>query len=144
MEMKKWKRYTIYLIAVLSYIISFEMIYKYIKFKDLLSYATLAYMGIFSFIIGVIFAIEHFIVEIRKSGKWKINLAKIIFCVLPLLFFASFNFIYYSTSLYWIYPSLIFGLFQYFIQDTFIESVAQVLLGYALVTSFYKGAIRPK
>ena len=144
MELKKWKKYTIYLVAILGYIICLEMFYKLIKTQAFTSFTPLVFSGVFSFLIGMLFAIEHVIAEIRKSGTWKINLAKIIFCVLPLFFFATCSLIYYLVPPIWIYPGCLYGLFQYFVQDIFIESIAQVLLGYTLITSFYKAEKKQK
>ena len=88
--------------------------------------------------IGILFGfLERFIYEFEKTGSWKVDIAKITIWGLPLLWVASSYLIYYS--------GITTGFISYIpFYMVSIELgpivVAQVMLGYVIISSFYKKA----
>lgn len=86
--------------------------------------------------LGALLGIEHLITERRKTGRWKLNLPKTIFMVIPSLYL-SVTYLLYFTVIGCIYNPLI-GLLVSNRYGLDIISVSQVLFGYFIITSFYK------
>lgn len=78
--------------------------------------------------LGVLIGIEFLVSQINKSGQWRINLAKLTFLGIPSILFTFFN-----VQIANLNPGLNF----LSTNQTFLI-FWQIVLGYTLVTSFYK------
>jgi hypothetical protein len=83
-------------------------------------------------LIGFAFGLETFFNEKRKSGKWKVNIRKLVFLGLPTFFLTL-------TSI----PPIIFKLPIYQIDPAILNTglffnISEMVLGYVIITSFYK------
>ena len=142
MEIKSWVKYLIYSVLIFSFaLIGQNIIYHAIS----KSQATLRYCKSTDFLIkivfyggiGVLFGLENLVREIKKKGDWKINFPKLALLGIPLLYFSFYNFIYFSNipfiSEHMNYNWLIFNK-----NYTSYLPIFQAMLGYVVVTSFYK------
>ncbi len=88
--------------------------------------------------IGFVLGLEHFINEIRKAGVWKINLPKVIFMVIPSLYFSLSIFMSFISN------QSILKIIFYPINLLIIKGstsfivIFQLILGYLIITCFYK------
>lgn len=102
-----------------------------------MNYFLLTVVVILNAAIGIIIGLEHFLREVKTKGKWKINIPKTILLIIPSLFFAFFYFVplikneSIITILYWPYVNIFQG-------STSFINVFQIVLGYCLITIFYK------
>lgn len=87
-------------------------------------------------VLGLLLGLERLVAEMRKEGKWGINLPKIIFLGIPSLYFSIGTFIYYYCPIVFVQVTLCYPL-RFFLQGNFI-SVFQMILGYTICTSFIK------
>lgn len=103
----------------------------YVYFSYRLIIIVLIYM-----IEGAILGIEHFLEEIRKAGRWKLNLPKMIFMGIPSLYFALYPILAYSAAANKIYLPIV--------NSSLLNSslgyitIFEVIFGYCIITSFYK------
>ncbi len=88
--------------------------------------------------IGILFGFcQRFIYEFKKPGSWQVDIAKIIIWGLPLGLVASSYLIFHSYN-------VITAEFIRYIPNYMVNIewgpivVAQVMLGYVIITSFYK------
>jgi len=81
-------------------------------------------------IIGIVLGFESFINEITKPGKIKISIPKIMFMVIPSLYF-SFSTIFNSLNNHFI-SNIIFYLSKNV--DMTVTAICQIILGYSLIT----------
>ncbi len=88
---------------------------------------------IFNLFIGMVLGIEHLILEFKKLGSWKINILKLIIVGFPPLFF-SFTYHYAIID----NPFVQTKLLRYTTLGTNFIPVFQIILGYVVITSFYK------
>lgn len=82
--------------------------------------------------IGKVLGLEKFYNEYKKNGTWKINISRLLIIGIPSLILGLFNVLYYIIQ---IIPIIISGPF---IRFNMITNFMQILLGYTIVTSFYK------
>jgi hypothetical protein len=87
--------------------------------------------------IGLLLGVEHLINERKKDGTWKINLPKIVSMGAPLLFLHMYLLGYSSNQ-------FVHKIFELDFIGTLLLSainfapILQLILGYVIVTSFYK------
>ena len=95
----------------------------------------LAQLGLF-FIVGALLGFcDHFAYEIKKSGAWKVDIHKITILGIPIGLVACSYLIYFGIDITW----MIKKLFAYIVNVEVGQVVAaQIILGYVLITSFYK------
>lgn len=93
-------------------------------------------------VVGVLLGSEKLLSERKKEGHWKINLPKLLILGIPALYFSLWLVLAY-TDLGMIYkPVWRLSLEKHSLD--FIPAI-QVMLGYTLITSFYKqSAIKQK
>jgi len=84
--------------------------------------------SIFNLVIGLFLGLDHFIVEYKKPGTWKINLPELVIVGLPSLFFS----LTYHVALINIVQ------LSYATLGTNFIPVFQIVLGYVLITCLYK------
>jgi hypothetical protein len=84
-------------------------------------------------ILGVLISIEYLIKQFKKNGTWEVNINKLIFIVIPLLFLSFSLNIYYLN----VFPKLSKALINlnYSIPS---YSIFGIFCGYNFATSFYK------
>ncbi|WP_142288194.1 hypothetical protein [Bacillus sp. EAC] len=112
----------------------------YVNFKSLTAganqYDFSRYIWIASLIyipIGLCLGVPRLMGEKKKSGSWKLNTFKLIFIGIPALYFSSYLLIYAHL------PSLqIEGVLGNALFQGKATSIASVILGYTIITSFYK------
>ncbi|OLS03036.1 hypothetical protein [Tissierella creatinophila] len=142
MKNNNWLKYSGYilLIAALIYLDGYVEKQQYIYQRETfnLSFVYFAISMIIKISIGLLLGLEYIIKEIRKEGNWKINLSKIILMVIPSLYFSmSYLFMYlYNDNL--IYRILTYPGFIFIQNGSGFVFVFQLVLGYSLITSFYK------
>lgn len=90
---------------------------------------------------GLIGLFEHTLGEIKKPGKWGLNIEKLVFLGLPAAFFATINYIYFQQYLK-LPASIITLTGKIALMGRGLTDVAAVLLGYILVSSVYKNGDR--
>lgn len=145
MKIKHWVRYFIYITIILGLIFLKENINSiqnvYFKREFNVNYLYLFFGTLICFVTGLLLGFEHFYMEIKKEGKWKLNLPKIILMGLPLLYLSLTNIIFYSYKVAFVnifyYPLIKSNLLMY---GTSCVSLTQILLGFVIITSFHKGS----
>ncbi|NTV90904.1 MAG: hypothetical protein HGA22_11200 [Clostridiales bacterium] len=80
---------------------------------------------------GCVFGLEKILAERKKTGKWKINISRLLVLGIPSLFFGLYILLYYTFSFL---PS-----YNYvFIDNEMFIRLMQMGFGYTVITSFYK------
>lgn len=142
MNAKSWLKYFFIIILILVMVFLGQYVFESIRRNVQETYNINPYfqniiMLIFYGGIGLLLGLEHLIQEIKKQGKWVVNIPKLVLMGIPSLYFSLSIFIYYSSSQFvrevLSYPTGILlnnG-------GNFI-SVFQLILGYSIITSFYK------
>jgi len=87
--------------------------------------------------IGLILGLEHLIQEIKKQGKWVINIPKLVLMGIPSLYFSLSILIYYINSQF-VRDILSYPIGILLNNSPNFISVFQLILGYSIITSFYK------
>ena len=140
MKKKSWLMYFIYALIFACYILfSSKMIISLDKESKatfnampLLIWSSVLFIGL-----GLLLGIERFLLEIKKEGKLRVNLPKIIFLGLPSLYFSLGLFLAYSPIIFFrqtfTYPILRLLL----IKSDFL-AIFQIIFGYILITSIIK------
>lgn len=88
--------------------------------------------------IGLLLGLEHLIKELKKEGKWVINISKIVLLGVPALYFSLSIFVFYNNlplNNLWSQPISI--LLRNNGNSNFIV-IFQVILGHTIITSFNK------
>jgi len=84
---------------------------------------------------GVLLGLEQLIRQFRQGGHWYINVEKAVFLGLPPLALYSIYMLYFGQVI----PAIGSGFFMREVMlDTWLQSYAGVVLGYALATVFQK------
>lgn len=97
---------------------------------------------IFYVILGLLLGLDHFIQEMGKVGKWRINMAKLVLLGIPSLYFSFGYFIYFRIG------KLLPHALTYPIVNLINNSrpsklpVFQIILGYCIITVFVKNERR--
>jgi len=88
--------------------------------------------------IGAALGFENLLIEAKKEGTWKINFYKIVILGVPSLYFSLTYCIYYC-NIDFIRNILSYPAAYLFAKNTNIFiGMFQVILGYSIITSFYK------
>lgn len=136
----KFKKYMLYILYIILIYVSVLFInwsnalwrnYINVHFEINILYSI---MPIFTAIIlGVLISIEYLIKQFKKNGTWKVNINKLIFIVIPLLFLSFSLNIYYLNA----FPKLSKALIDlnYSVPS---YSIFGIFCGYNFATSFYK------
>lgn len=141
MKSKSWIKYLVYILLFFGliyldrYIARQQFIYQSETFDPGVVYFVMSM--IIKIFIGVLLGLEYIVDEMKKVGRWKISLSKIILMVVPSLYFSIPLFFYLIPNEFWMNlfmkPALIFSQ-----GDLGFTSTFQILFGYFLMTSFYK------
>lgn len=87
--------------------------------------------------VGLVLGGETLFAEIKKQGKWKLNIPKVIFFGLPSIFFS------FSLDIFVIFNgftgiSILDKLIMALYSDRICIAIAQLVFGYTLATCLYK------
>ncbi|MBX4267980.1 hypothetical protein [Clostridium estertheticum] len=142
MKEKSWLKYLFIILIILFIVFSGQHILDGINRNAQETYNTHPYlqnilMIIFYGGIGLLLGLEHLIHEIKKEGTWIINVPKFLLMGLPSLYFSLAVFIYYSNN------QLVRNVLSYPISILLTSNqsfiwVFPLILGYSIITSFYK------
>lgn len=140
MNNKRWYKYLIYLLLVLAavFLNTSQFFPFFNKSNFTFNYFHLVVNILTGVLIGVIMGFEHLYTEYKKEGLWKINLPKLIILGLPSLYFSLTYIVLYNSIP--VITKLVVNTSTYllnFVSDKYI-SFFQLILGYVLITSFYK------
>jgi hypothetical protein len=95
----------------------------------------LAQLGLFVIIGALLGFCGHFAYEIKKRGSWRVDIRKITILGIPIGLVACSYLIYFGIDIPW----MVKNLFAYIVNVEAGQVVgAQIILGYVLITSFYK------
>ncbi len=133
-------KYLFVIVLIILYIILFNVIFSEIRKNEQQTYqinfmlnTSLRFIYYFGF--GLIFGISTFKIEIKKVGKFKLNIPKIIIMGIPSLFL---SFLVYLFSYIGIYIPVINDIPYFLSFNNNTSSVFSILFGYIAITSFYK------
>ncbi len=98
---------------------------------------------LFNIIIGATMGLEHFLKELKKAGKLRINIPKLILMGIPSLYLTPLLFIFYGGNTL---TQLLYGWIGKYLayNSNSLVFLFQYLLGYTIITSFYKEDIQPE
>lgn len=141
MKVKSWTKYFIYMCLILIIVFWGQHVFGVYKQNAQKTFNFRPYyynilMIIFYSSIGSLLGLEQLICEIRKKGNWVFNFPKAILIVIPSLYFSLAIFIYYSNI-----PLLSVHLKGLIEERTNFINAFQIILGYSIITSFYKTKI---
>lgn len=141
MKNKSWIRYLVYILLVFGLIYLDGYVGKqqaiYLKETFNVSIVYFIISMIIKIGIGSVLGLEYIINEMSKEGTWKVNLPKIILIVVPTLYFSiSFPLLYLYDNL--IYMVLTYPMFIFMRNDSVYIYISQLMLGYFLITNFFK------
>lgn len=140
MKKKTWLKYGIYIILLIAFLMLKEFVMKKLNYIYTRSWGAgnsyflfITIPLIFNLLLGMLIGSEHLINEIRKIGRWKINLPKLTILGLPsLLLSLSYHILYINNKFI---QMTFWGVASHF-ENSF--PVFQIILGYVLISSLYK------
>jgi hypothetical protein len=91
-------------------------------------------------LVGVIIGLESFINVTKKEGRWKVNLPKIVFVILPSLVVSLFYIIAMISNSF--VNTVLLPVYNFFGSNDSFTTMFQLILGYSLITVMYKDAIK--
>lgn len=141
MKIKQWLKYLIYTIIIFALILLKGYVERrnnaYFNNTFRINFSLYTFSVLINIGIGLIIGLEQLISGIYKEGSWKINIPKVVFIVLPSIYFSSTYYLAYSSNQFiqkiLTYPMLILSK-----NGTSFLSIFQLMFGYFLITSFYK------
>ncbi|WP_238886223.1 hypothetical protein [Clostridium sp. YIM B02551] len=140
MKKKSWLMYLIYALIFACYILFSSKLFISLDKESKVTFNVipiLIWSSVLFIGLGVLLGVERFLLEIRKEGKLRVNLPKIIFLGLPSLYFSLGLFLAYSPINFFkqtfTYPILRLLL----IKSDFL-AIFQIIFGYVLITSLVK------
>lgn len=87
---------------------------------------------------GMLLGTSHILNEHKKRGKWKLNLGKILVIGLPAFFLSYYTVLVFSIDAPLHFLSIPGGFFNKMMLSGSTMHFFQILLGYTILTSFYK------
>ncbi|MBW9171693.1 hypothetical protein K2F43_10765 [Clostridium estertheticum] len=141
MKEKSWLKYFFIILIILFIVFSGQHILDGINRNAQETYNTHPYlqnilMIIFYGGIGLLLGLEHLIHEIKKEGTWIINVPKFLLMGLPSLYFSLAVFIYYSSNQ--LVRNISYPIGILITSNQSFIWVFPLILGYSIITSFYK------
>lgn len=100
---------------------------------EIVSELSLIIYYLFFIMIGFFIGIEIFIKEHKKEGKWKVEIGRILFLVLPLTYLTFYVYIYFNFPFLSLPKSI-----SLILMDQHASQISGIILGYFLITSFRK------
>ncbi|MBP1757072.1 MAG: hypothetical protein H6Q59_3470 [Firmicutes bacterium] len=140
MSKKAWLKYGIYIILLLTFILLKELVMNKLNYLYTRNWGAgnsyflfITIPLIFNLTIGMLIGLEHFVNEIKKTGRWKINIPKLVILGIPSLFL-SLAYHIMSINISFIQMTL-WKVASHF-ENNF--PVFQIIFGYAFITCLYK------
>jgi hypothetical protein len=140
MNNKAWLKYVVYTVLIISLIFLKEYVARQFRlnfnetFQINFYFVTIAIL--INIGIGLLLGLEYLVSEIKKDGAWKVNLPKITLMGLPSLYLSVTYFLLYNQSLQKIIAYPILNIITKY--GTNFVPFFQLVLGYVVITSFYK------
>jgi len=136
-----WLKYFVYLGLIVLVVwvkpiaeTSFQTQYSETYKINYLLYVVLVLIPV---IIGALIGLEIYFNERAREGKWRFNLPKLILLGIPSLYITAFYFISLIPSEK-VYNILVVPIYGFFGNTSDFIMIFQLLLGYSLITLFYK------
>jgi len=149
MRGKSWLKYLIYAVLIAAMVMLSAFIEDNFKRGLISDWRYLIACMVICIAIGLLLGGEYLFREIKKEGKWKLNLPKIIILGLPALYFSLADMIHIPIHLLEAVYNSPFGVIfdpwmAIGLNRSYAEYITliQVILGYVIITSFYKGSKR--
>lgn len=144
MNKKSWLKFFIYILLIFIVLNLGNYICKAASLDEHNPFAlNITFILIYGSI-GFILGFEHFLCELKKDGIWKINIPKLILLGIPSLYFSIIVFIYLNNTLSMAMPFLSSPIGEVARSKIDIISIFQLILGYTIITSFYKINVNAK
>lgn len=138
-NMKKvYLRYFTYILLIFVYLTCREYVIKkmnHTSFEDTIH--THVIMLLLNIGVGIILGLERFAKEIKKDGLWKIYWPKVIVMTIPLFYF-SFAPLLQFLGNETIRAALLLPFNLFFRISVNFIPILQIMLGYFLITDFYR------
>ncbi len=126
-------KYTVLLIFALFVFLGLSVISRSFDNNSRYSSNVIFVVQFFIFcFLGIVFGFEKFISEIKKEGRWHINLPRLLIIGIPSLSIGIYVILYNTFLFIPPFLNLVFVNFILFI------NLMQMILGYTIITSFYK------
>jgi len=143
MKGRLWLKYFAYAVLITAMVMLSAYIEEKFKRGRLTDWRYPTACMVICIAIGLLLGGEYILKEIKKGGTWGINLPKIILIGLPALYFSIANFNFALDSPLWANMikqvsytvCQVCGIVSYW---TGYVRIFQVVLGYVVITSFYK------
>jgi len=141
MKYKSWLKYFFIISLILVIVFSGQHILDGIRTNAQQTLNTQPYlqnilMIIFYGGIGLLLGLEYLIHEIKKEGTWVMNVPKFLLMGIPSLYFSLAVFIYYSSNQ--LVRNISYPIGILLTSNQSFIWVFPVILGYSIITSFYK------
>lgn len=139
MKIKSWLKYLIYIVLIGLFV--YFNCFMEVAFRKKMSetFKVEAYifviMALTTVAVGVVLGSEYFLTQMKESGKWKVNIPKLVVLGIPSLYLSAFYIIALSENAA---PILVTPIFRLFHLTTSFIPLFQIVFGYVLITSFYK------
>lgn len=134
---KKWAGYGAYLLFLAVYItVSIQVLNRLYDYQQKTQNTTSFILwNVITFVLfGVMLGLDYIFNEFKKEGLWKVNWSKIVFLGLPSAYLVA-CLLALAFNINFIVPQFIYNLFM---PNLFITEPIDVLLGYTIISSFYK------
>jgi hypothetical protein len=145
MKLKSWLKYLGYILIIFGVV--YLKSYLEIKLQTELNktfkinYVLFVTAILMCVVAGVLVGLEHFLGELKKEGKWKFNVPKFVLLVIPSLYISSLYFLSLIKSEK-VLNIVVYPIVKLFKGNTTFIPIFELMLGYFLITSFYKAAVK--
>lgn len=134
-NIKNWIGYIIYLLLLICYILASHQLIEQLTSQTKMTYKAYPLIlgrTIIFILFGMLLGLDYIVREIKKEGKWKINLSKIILIGLPSAYIVT-------CYLMWLNGiSFIVTHFIFILSTADFSTAVDILFGYTVISSFYK------
>ncbi|MEA4896028.1 MAG: hypothetical protein VB064_12320 [Oscillospiraceae bacterium] len=140
MKLRSWLKYFAYALTVMVLfflnMLIFQRISRIQSLTYTISYVWMSVTILINMLLGALLGLEHLKAEAAKAGRWKLNLPKFIFLVLPSLYLSLSLILCFTSANCVYYP--IFRLLSSSHYGLEVIPVSQIFFGYFMSTSVYK------
>ena len=129
--------YLAYGVLLICYLIFSGKFLTYIenpKIATFNNWPSIIWSIVLSVVLGLLLGLESFILETRKEGNWKVNWPKVLFLVLPSLYFSIGIF----CPIGFVRQACFYLISLFSKASINITSILLIILGYTLITRFIK------
>ena len=142
MKLKHWVKYLVYIAAIYFALVlrtQLEALQKqYIWQNGSAQYSLcLLSIAVIGVLIGALLGLDHILVHRKRAGKWHVNWPKLIVLGVPSLLLSLYLFTF-SAPFFLSFINALMPLYARLTYDGGFIVVFELILGYAVMTSFYK------